>query len=240
LEAYRDALKSSNHDDTASEILEQMKDARLQKFKQNDAYQSWQVPRLSRIIILVARNHEYARTRHCWASPIALSEIDHLEANSATYAYYTLPVMDRTSLHQVVPSILFQLLRLKLKVLGPGGRLEDLNSKVGEYENVAAAIEDSEEKILSLHKVVTSVINYFEAGETVYIIVDRVDRCEEDQQLLLLHTLTQLMERGRCTTKVLVIANTVGWSVDRKALLTREKNGVVWVEEEQKILEKYQ
>jgi hypothetical protein len=81
LEDYRKALEGSIRDDEMSEFLEQMNGARLQKFKQSDAYKRWQEPGLSQIIILVAKNNENASesTRHCWVSPVALSEIDYVE-----------------------------------------------------------------------------------------------------------------------------------------------------------------
>ncbi len=88
------------------------------------------------------------------------------------------------------------------------------------------ATED--ERLSALHKVALRVVGLFEESETVYVILDRLDRCCDlkkrvDHRKPLLKALVRMVEAARCKLRVLVVINGYQWSVEQRRDELEEK-----------------
>ena len=81
-------------------------------------------------------------------------------------------------------------------------RYKELSRKNEKYEN---------NRVTAVHKVTLQVINLFNESETVYIIVNRADRCQNwtkfDHCKVLLEGLAKMVKAARCKLRVLIVIN---------------------------------
>lgn len=103
--------------------------------------------------------------------------------------------------HEMLSSIAYQLLSLKPDMLGERKRFEELK----------AAIEDEAwraENISPVCKVLSTILREL---KTVYVILDRVDRCMcRGNVRRLIHELVEAGEQEGCSVKTLVITAPTG------------------------------
>ena len=128
-------------------------------------------------------------------------------------------------LYRALSVIFLQLLRKKSQVLRNGiqtnelrAELDQLQSyqRLGKQENMT-----EDERLSSFCKIAHRVVNFFDGSETIYIILDRADRCCEfkkgvDQRKELLKMLVQIVEAARCKLRVLVVINGGQWNVEQR------------------------
>ena len=81
------------------------------------------------------------------------------------------------------------------------------------------ATED--ERLLTLHKVALRVVRFFDESETVYVVLDRLDRCCDlkkgvDHRKPFLKALVRMVEAARFKLRVLVVINGYQWRVEQR------------------------
>jgi hypothetical protein len=77
------------------------------------------------------------------------------------------------------------------------------------------------DRIETVQKFAVHVVNLFEEPETVYIIVDRVERRIDsrkgaDHRKVLLKALVGMVEGAKCNLKILAIINGYDWRVEER------------------------
>ena len=221
---YRRAL-DSNHQFNA-DFFQQMRGQGLDEFKNNKDYQSWINSEWPCLLILSGYlNESISGIDQCWLSPVAMAMIEDLDqsGDSPIHAYCVLPQRGKL-LYDVLPIIFLQLLRKKRHALRDDNKFnelcvelrtlqkcEELSKK--EYE------EYEEKRFSSLQKVALRVVDLFDKSETVYIIVDRADRCRDfrkaDHRKALLNAFVKMVEAARSKLRILVVIHGNSWPVEK-------------------------
>ena len=229
LDQYCEALRSDEQLNAA--YFEQMRGRRFDLFKACDDYQSWISSENSSLLILSGyNNRSIVHVDQCWLSPIAVAMITDLRLNSShpIYGYYVFNPQG-SLLYRPLSVILLQLLRQKYQVLRNRSQSDELRAELYElqkYEHEVMATED--ERLSALHKVARRVVGFFDESETVYVILDRLDRCCDlkkrvDHRKPLLKALVRMVEAARCKLRVLVVINGYSWSVEQRRDELEEK-----------------
>lgn len=222
LEKHRQAIDSD--DQLNAEYFQQMRGQELDLFKGRESYRLWIMSEQPCLLILSGYNNKSIyRSDQCWLSPVAIATIEDLiqQGTRSTYAYYVFPQRG-ASLYDVLPMILLQLLRKKSHALRDEKQHSELKAELSElrrYEDLSRENEKCEDdRVAAVHKVALRVINLFDESETVYIIMDRADRCRDwrefDHRKVLLEGLVKMVEAARCKLRVLVVVNGYDWPVE--------------------------
>ncbi|KAL9625326.1 MAG: hypothetical protein Q9160_000389 [Pyrenula sp. 1 TL-2023] len=227
-------------------ILETLRYGSMNRYKAEALhFKAWESPGKSSMLLIVGSNHEsiVGLRNHCWMSPLALDLMDHYftaaAGGKAFNAFYVFKLYERTRVYAAASEILFQLLRWKKRYLGTrDDHLANLRAKLQEYRgiDVESNSSDHDAKLEALSQVSVTVMGLFEAHETVYVVVDRVDRCEKNEEAEFLNFLISLMDYAACSLKILVVANKSGWDIDRGELHKSKKGQFDQVVEHQKLL----
>jgi len=221
IQRYRQTLYES----LDAEQFEQMQDDRLKTFEKSQNYRTWLESNQACLLILSGYNERSILDEdQCWLSPIALNHIEHLSHpdNAAIFAYHLLPQQRQTLIHHVLPTILLQLLRRKRQALRNEKEYAELCADLRKYEdlsnNAASSDTNGDTRIATLQKIALRVVNFFSESETVYIIVDRIDRCmypgKADHRRALIKALVRMVEGAKCNLKILAVINGYGWRVE--------------------------
>jgi len=233
LEIHRQSLSSD--EELNVDYLQQMRGRGLELFKNHLDYQQWYKSRQQMLIIYGCNNESVSDSDHCWMSPLALSMIENLSQEKEMHAYSVLPQAGRL-IYDVFPAILLQLLRRKVSAMRDEDRFNELCSELEalqEFENRGPKLETYEiDKLEALHRVGLRVIDFFNENDSIYIIVDRVDRCRDfktiDHRKLLLECLRRLADGAKCGLKILVVVDKRGWPKNYEENIRREvKSGKV-------------
>ena len=204
-------------DDLSLEILEQMRGTELVSFKSTESFRLWQESERSSLLVLSGYNDiSIIHAFQCWVSPIASEVVKglHDRADSPIYAYYALPQNGILS-YSVVSVILLQLLRQRNGILRDEKRYMELRTELGKFKQTGLAEGD---KASAMERVAERVIHFFDKSETLYIIVDRADRCrvpsKADHRKILIKTLVKMVEATRCKLKILTVIDGRSWRVE--------------------------
>lgn len=77
---------------------------------------------------------------------------------------------------------------------------------------------DDSNRVSATERAALRVIDLFDDSETLHIVVDRVDRCQDpktvDHRKMLLIVLIKMVEAARCKLKVLTVMNGQIWGVE--------------------------
>lgn len=222
---YRHALDSDYQ--LNADIFQQMRGRGLEEFKGNKDYQSWIKSEWPCLLILSGYlDVSISGIDQCWLSPVAMAMIEDLDqpGGSPILAYYVLPQRGKL-LYDVLPVVFLQLLRKKRHALRDENKFTELCVELRALqrceESSEIVYEEYEEKRLSaLQKVALRVIDLFDESETVYIIVDRADRCRDggkaDHRKALLKSFVKMVEAARSTLRILVVIKGNSWSVEQR------------------------
>ena len=205
---------------------ERMTDERINNFRRSSAFMEWETPSRSGLLMLVgATNPGISQFKHhCWISPLALDLIDRLgdSAGANPHASYLFPFGRQVSMFFAMPVLLLQLLRHKRKQLGDPEQREDLLANINAYielrQRESEDLKLLEQKIEALEKLVALVIRLFKPQDTVYLVLDRVDLCPEDEQDDLMRILTCMIKQAACSVKVLIVADVTMWKVSDRSV----------------------
>ncbi|KAF4624369.1 hypothetical protein G7Y89_g13804 [Cudoniella acicularis] len=176
-------------------------DKKRQKFEASTEHEEWRTPKNSRILILVGHSEEsiVVRQYRCWLSSIVLDHIEKRRTDGDIYACYLFEVRRETPMHDAMTSLLFQLLRFKKQALR-----KHINSFRPEDTKEFDALEETSRR----------VIKFFEPSETVYIMLDRVDKCREEERTSLLNILGRMVTEALCTLKILIVISGSDWTIN--------------------------
>lgn len=214
-------------DEELSDSFEQfrIKDEKRRLFEASTEYNQWQSPRHSSVLVLIGYSEPTIEVEqyYCWLSPLVLDLIEQYrkQLDGTTqrdfHAYHLLDVKRDTSLHDVIISILFQLLRFKPQAL----------NEQDHYFNLIKLHQQSHEEPRRLEELAMAVIGFFDPSDTVYILLDRLDRCATSERLMLLDLLAHLTKGASCTLKVLVVVSGSDWSFDLREIPKTYRDVVV-------------
>lgn len=221
-------LKKYQHDMNADSalnglFLERMQGDRLEAFKSHSDFQTWSLSAKSCMLILAGYNHEsICWATQCWLSPVALHMIASFEKfeDNNPCAFYVLGLRDVDPLPQVLSCILLQLLRLNRQALQNVAQHTELRAELQKYQRAANAGDESSTKNALLQMVALRVLNMFDPSETVWIILDRVDRCRDGSNInhrkALLKMMVHLVENAKVKVRVLAVVHGYDWRVDEE------------------------
>ncbi|KAL8829989.1 MAG: hypothetical protein Q9191_001685 [Dirinaria sp. TL-2023a] len=225
LDEYQKALESDEQ--LNAPYFEQMRGRRLDLFKADKDYQSWNYSDQSCLLILSGHNNRsISDIDQCWLSPIATALIQDFNPcpSNLAYSYYIFHPQGEL-LYRSLSVILLQLLNRKRQALRDKSQYDEFRAALYELQNVEhqgrSIMDIEDERLAAFHKVSLRVLNFFHESEHVYIIIDRADRCCDlkkgsDHRKTLLKTLVRMVEAARCTLKVLVVINGDQWDVERR------------------------
>ena len=189
----------------------------MDSFRASKDYQSWRNSKRSCLLILPGYNNiSIPGAYQCWLSPIAVAVVKDFKQqdNCPLYAYFALPHTGKL-LYDVVSVILLQLLRQKGDVLRNQQRYAELRTEIGKLHQTR---KDEGDEVLAMERVALRVIDFFDESETLYIVVDRADRCRDwktfDHRKKLLRVFIRMVETARCKLRVLTVINGYDWDVD--------------------------
>lgn len=227
LQEYKQSIDRECADD---QIFQTMRSGSINQYRREaQHFRKWEDSDKSSMLLLIGANHEsvVSLRHHCWMSPLALNLMDKYHSTAGTrasaYAFYAFKLPVQTQIYPVASEILFQLLRWKKHELGGSGdRLAFLFAKLKEYHAIDVNNDDEDTKLEALRHVAATTMQLFAPDETIYLILDRIDRCYRDHRANLLDFLTEIMELAACPVKILAVANSVGWDIRKKDLRRRE------------------
>jgi hypothetical protein len=220
LESYKLSLELERREESN---YQQMYRGSIHRFKDGDLYRDWDTCPESCMLLLVGVSNANINEgkHHCWISPLAVEAIHSFEKEGeSAYGYCLLHAHSRAkvSVHDVVPNLLFQLLRQRKAVLGEGERLPNISADIKAYNAIPNDEESGAKKTRALRQAAARIVGLFDAEEKVYLVVDRVDRCRGSDLRDLMAVFVDMMETAICALKVLVVADSLGWSLDVEEL----------------------
>ncbi|KAL9105306.1 MAG: hypothetical protein Q9227_009501 [Pyrenula ochraceoflavens] len=205
------------------ELLQQMKEKELKSFRIRPKYNQWITSPEPRLLIILGYNNESIISEdQCWLSPVATTLIkDLIDAHSGPTVAYNIIPRPRKSIFDVLPTILLQLLRQKSQALRNEKQFLELQSELRNFHagsGVSRSPDNHDAMLSALQNAALRVISFFDEAEPIFIIVDRVDRCQDlwshnrvDHRLLLLRVFVKLVEVARTRLKILAIINGFDW-----------------------------
>ncbi|KAL6714365.1 hypothetical protein ACLMJK_007788 [Lecanora helva] len=205
-------------DNLNAEVFQQMQGPELGLFKASDIFQSWMHSEQSSLLILSGYNHEaIVHINHCWLSPIAAATVHHFDQQDEppVHAYCVLPQSGQL-LDKVIPILLLQLLRQRSDVLRHRHRHAELRAELKKLSSHEST--DYDDRTAAVERVALSIVDFFDEVETIYMIVDRTDRCRDpkviDHRKALLQILIAMVEAARCKLKILCVVDGRSWPVE--------------------------
>jgi hypothetical protein len=211
--------------------LERMQGNRLEELKTHPDFQKWRLSIHSCMLVLVGYNNDSVwSARDCWLSPLALNVITNLKkpGQADPCAFHIIGLGEQPEpFPRILLCIVFQLLKLNAQALHKrdGSQYANLCTAIREYREAVAKAGDESQKYsgetsVLLQKVALGVLNMFDSTKTVWIILDRVDRCEAalktNHRKKLLQRLVYLVEKAEVKVRVLAVVNGCDWRVDEE------------------------
>ncbi|KAJ2901776.1 hypothetical protein MKZ38_001396 [Zalerion maritima] len=205
-------------------------------------------------------------SRNCWVSPFALNLIDRLTpshsahdalpptpppsdiatcpatgAVCASFVFHSRSIRESPiTMYDVVSVIALQLICTCREMLCE--KQETLDEVLAAFTEArekmnSSGYEDECALINTARDLLISVLDLFDETDTVYIVLDRIDRCREVDHYDFLELLGDIVgrscngEQKACAVKVLAVANREGWEGECESIRKRHKGMV-----EEKIL----
>ncbi|KAJ5776440.1 uncharacterized protein N7511_001451 [Penicillium nucicola] len=226
-EDLKDYISSFHMDrDINSSFLQQIEPSHLSEL---GVFQEWDSAKRSTLLILCGKNCYGAWTDNCWLSKVAFFTIEaRRRTHPQHHAYYIFP---RTGapIYQALPAILLQLLWKNKASLRIDKERDALRAELHKFRSNKSPQEShkfgNNEQINMLFNIASRVVRLFDKSQTLYITVDRSDRCldynQYDHRERFLDGLQQMVRDAHCCLKVLVVFNESEYDVeqerDRKA-----------------------
>ncbi|RYP63895.1 hypothetical protein DL771_009070 [Monosporascus sp. 5C6A] len=222
---------------------EKKPDEQLCAVVSDPAYKEWLRSPQSRVLVLSGENYVIGAS-HCWVSPVALDLIAKLTAdttpNPDLCVFYLLGLRDVDDNYpHVITFLILRLLSLNKEALRNDVQFAELWADLQSYARVAESPDAPAHEVQrTLEEVALRALDLSDAGKTVWIILDRVDKCRaapgprgtshRKGGRALLETLVRLVERATARVKVLAVVNRADWHVEEQAdELGEEQEGTV-------------
>ncbi|KAG9230857.1 hypothetical protein BJ875DRAFT_518676 [Amylocarpus encephaloides] len=209
---------------------------RRNEFEKTRRYQDWKQSGSSKLFVLGGCTHisTLVQQYYCWLSPLLLDLIEQKQRDHEICAYYLLPVKRHTPLHDIIMSILFQLIKHRSFLLRDQDKMNHLIDLYQQYMLQTRLAHRQE----ALQELAVYVVKLFTSQETVYVLVDRLDMCEKEGRLALLDTLGCMIEGALCKLRVFVIIDWAYWSFELEDIdKTHSKHFILCVEKQGVIAE---
>lgn len=199
--------------------LQRMNGNFLEDFIEDPKIKTWLNSAQSCMLLLVGYNDvSFLYNGQCWLSPLALHMADRSKDASSTSnssAYYSLGLHNNESSSQVLLSVMMQLLRCNTQALRDDTQHAELLTEVREYQRALSA----KDGVLDpLQRICVRVLNLQSHVDTVWIILDRVDRCQlrhgDYHRNTLMQTVMRLVEKVEVKLRVLATVNGYDWQVE--------------------------
>jgi hypothetical protein len=189
-------------------------DPRRAQFDHTLVYQDWRNSRRSSAFLLTGYTERSSEVHqhYCWLSPIIVDLVQESHQKSQYHAYYILPAKGTIDVQTVVLTLLSQLLRYQTASLRDEEVFQELQQL---YVKVTSATSGADLDI-SLQDLSLHVINLFRSEDTVFLYLDRADRCDTDTRLALLHILATTALNCRCTLKVFAVISGSDWDFNAR------------------------
>ncbi|KAF3015629.1 hypothetical protein E8E14_011112 [Neopestalotiopsis sp. 37M] len=230
-------------------LFQQMSPSHIKELQGSRAYISWSSDDTSSVLFLQGQNNPdigYQKSTS-WISPIAVDHIMQLQKSDGPLGYYMLP-QDSTGMHDLLPIVLFNLLRHDLCDLGPSEKRSKLQHELQEYaacrldqhgsrrHGDLGNVDDEDRKLIAiLQRVALAVLALYPSHQSVHIVLDRIDRCPRDEQYELIDLLGYLVQNAVCNLKILLVADSADWKVS-EATYSRTFRGRVHLLELRQLL----
>lgn len=206
----------------------------MQAVEDDSAYQDWLVCSQSRVLVLSGANDNRS-ARHCWVSPVALnlaarSRSDESPTGSNLCVFYLLGLRDEDDTWDHVVSFLtYRLLELNKRALRNQEQCRQLWADLQAYAELRADPAKTKPKDVAerLERIALGALGMFDVGKTIWIVLDRVDRCHampgqsrktsRKGGRSLLRMMVHLAEKSSATVKVLAVVNRADWHIEDQA-----------------------
>lgn len=203
--------------DEISEDVDQffgLGDPRRVRFDNKWVYQDWKNSPKSSAFLLTGYTERSSEERqhYCWLSPIIIDLVQESHKKSQYYTYHILPAKRTVELQTVILSLLSQLLQYQ----SAGLRDEAVFQELQQLYTKATSATSGADLDISLQDLSLHVLNLFQPTDIVFLFLDRVDRCEADTRLALLHILATTALNCRCTLKVFAVISGSDWEFNSR------------------------
>ncbi|KAL8653830.1 MAG: hypothetical protein Q9210_001859 [Variospora velana] len=201
------------------DLLQQLRGSELQSFMASTQnIREWQIHGRSRLLVLAGHNNAaFNQGDQCWLSPVATAMVADFgrHQHRPIHAYCALS-QHGNLVWDVLTVILLQLLRQNIAALRDPQHHAELRAAFGSFHRV---VTNNGDRVPELKRVAVRVLACFEEFETVYIVIDRIDRCRDisksiDHRKLLLKVLVKLVEEARCKLKIVAVVDGGTWPVE--------------------------
>ena len=200
---------------------EQERIEQLGQITTDESYKAWRKSKESGVFVISGEN-DNDRAHNCWASNVALDLINKMPITD-TCAFHLFGPQEHEDSHlHVLSSLIYQVLHLNKEILQDQTELDEMLAKLRRYQRA----EDESDKQKALEDVVSRALKMVSRHKTVWIILDRVDRCCSQTQhqsptgrrsrqgaRAILNSLSRVALQG-ASVKVLAVVNRTDWRVD--------------------------
>lgn len=213
--------------------------ARIETAKDDEEYAKWRRSTSSRILVLSGQN-DVARATHCWATPIALDLISEFTPSDPfamkqqaeqtnVCAFYLLGHRseDDTPV-DVLALLIYHMLHLNKRALQSDS--DGFWRELQQYEEISNKSPKAKGYMVrdALDRVILEALNTFRDDQTVWIVLDRVDKCcavydaaqkyssPRRGRQYLLKSLVKVVKESTSKVKVLAIVNRTDWRVEEE------------------------
>ncbi|KFA54444.1 hypothetical protein S40293_11529 [Stachybotrys chartarum IBT 40293] len=194
----------------------------LQAIRDHSNLQSWLQSSHSCLVILAGQNeHRWAHS--CWISPVALEHIEDFSKLPNPCVFYIFGLEeDADTMQHALSFLALRLLNFNRKALRDETEYSEIWAELQAYKTAAQAGADKDEVNKLLRKIVLRVLNTFDPTEPIYIILDRVDKCQASptgsksnyQRRPLLKAMAALVKQARVKVRILAVVDTWSWGIE--------------------------
>ncbi|KAI1478890.1 hypothetical protein F4774DRAFT_384483 [Daldinia eschscholtzii] len=187
-------------------VYEQMTYKDINNLGMGDVLTRWSLNGHSSMLILTGVNNSNIMSikRHCWLSPLAMEISDKERETELPHAFFLFRRPNRKDFKTAIPMIVAQLLRRKGKNSLEPHKIA-LASHAEAFAHLNADDAEDDKSIDILSQLLYDTIKIFDEKETVTLIIDRLDACEDTQKNEFLRVMTRTINEASCTVKVLVV-----------------------------------
>lgn len=224
LERSRDANQADD-EAQAGLPLQRVRGRMLSQYLSRGTYRNWESAQSSSLLILAGKNYDGTQSQECWISPIAINTIDRIQKDQ-TRPFWAISLIDadqrreqQDTVHQVLVDILLQLVRRNVVCLRDPQQYDRLRQDLAEFEQLVHKTTPPDygrgAKTDLAYQLAADVIQCFDETASVYIVLDRLDRCELggkfNHRKALLEGLIKMVQRARCKLKILITVSAISW-----------------------------
>jgi hypothetical protein len=227
LESYRQKLQDEAF---LEENYEKISLDSVERCGLGNAIAQWEKSGQSSMLILTGINNtEISMIKvHCWLSPLAIEIVDRQRDIRGPWAFFRFHGPNRRTISKAIPVLVAQFLSQNRSTLELD--MPTLTSHARAFSrlvNGGTHTDDRNERITDvLCQLLFHVVKIFGQKETVTLVIDCLDACDEQERNDFLRMMIGLLNNAGCTVKILVVTQWVSdWRPNERelrSLLKRE------------------